>query len=42
MNIKVNTNISKEFEEITINVSAPELTEELQKILNNLLKISFE
>ena len=40
MNIKVNTNISKEFEEITINVSAPELTEELQKILNNLLTIS--
>ena len=42
MNIKVNTNISKEFDEITINVSAPELTENLQKIINNLLTISSE
>ena len=42
MNIKVNTNISKEFDEITINVNAPEFTEDLQKILNNLLTISTE
>ena len=42
MNIKVNTNISKEYDEITINVNAPEISEELQKILNNLLTISSE
>ena len=42
MNIKVNTNISKEFEEISINVNAPEITEDLQKILNNLMTISLE
>ena len=42
MNIKVNTNISKEFDEITINVNSPELTEDLQKILNNLMTISSE
>ena len=42
MNIKVNTNISKEFDEITINVNAPELTENLQKILNSLLIVSSE
>lgn len=42
MNIKVNTNISKEFDGITINVNAPEFTGELQKILNNLLTISSE
>lgn len=42
MNIKVNTNISNEFEEIIINVNAPILTEDLQKILNNLMKISSE
>ena len=40
MNIKVNTNISNEFEEIIINVNAPMITEDLQKILNNLMKIS--
>ena len=40
MDIKVSTNISKEFDEIMINVSAPELTEDLQKILNNLMTIS--
>ena len=40
MNIKLNTNISNEFEEIIINVNAPILTEDLQKILNNLMKIS--
>ena len=42
MNIKVNTNISKEFKEISINVNAPEITEDLQKILNNLMTISLE
>ena len=42
MNIKVNTNISKEFDGITINVTAPELTENLQRILNNLIEISSE
>lgn len=42
MNIKVNTNISNEFDEIIINISAPELTEDLQKILNNLMTISSE
>ena len=42
MKIKVNTNISKEFDEITINVNAPEITGDLQKILNNLIIISSE
>ena len=42
MNIKVNTNISKEFDEVIINVNTPELTENLQKIINNLLTISSE
>ena len=42
MNIKVNTNISNEFEEIIINVNAPEISQELQKILNNLLTFSAE
>ena len=42
MNIKVNTNISKEFDEISININAPEITDDLQKILNNLMTISLE
>lgn len=40
MDIKVYTNISKEFEDIVINVNAPELTEGLQRIINNLTNIS--
>ena len=42
MDIQVNTNISKEYNDITIKVqvSAPELTDEVQKILDNLSKIS--
>lgn len=42
MDIQVNTNISKEYSNITIkvDVTAPELTEDLQKILNNLSKVS--
>ena len=42
MDIKVNTNISKEFNDITIKieVNAPELTDDIQKILNNLSKIT--
>lgn len=42
MDIQVNTNISNEFKEITIkvNVTAPELTNEVQKIINNLSKLS--
>lgn len=42
MDIQVNTNISKEYNNITIKiqVSAPELTDEVQKILDNLSKIS--
>lgn len=40
MDIKVDTNISKEFNEINININAPELTDDLQKIINNLVKIS--
>ena len=42
MNIIVNTNISKEYDEIVINVNAPEISNELQKILNNLMTISSE
>jgi len=42
MNIKVNTNISKEYDEITININAPEFSDELQKVLNNLITISSE
>ena len=40
MNIKVSTNISKEFEDITININAPELNNELQQIIANLSNIS--
>lgn len=42
MDIKVNTNISKEFNDITIKVevNAPELTDDIQKILNNLSRIT--
>lgn len=42
MDIQVNTNISKEYDDITIKVqvSAPELTDEVQKIIDNLSKIS--
>ena len=42
MDIQVNTNISKEYNNITIkvDVTAPELTEDLQKILNTLSKVS--
>lgn len=42
MDIKVNTNISKEFNDITIKVevNAPELNDDIQKILNNLSRIT--
>ncbi len=40
MNIKISTNISNEFEDITINIQAPKMTEELQKIITNLSSIS--
>ena len=40
MNIKVSTNISNEFEDVTININAPKMTEDLQKIINNLSSIS--
>jgi len=42
MDIQVNTNISKEHKNITIkvDVTAPELTADLQKILNNLSNVS--
>lgn len=40
--MKVNTNISKEFDEIIININAPEITEDLEKILKNLMIIPSE
>ena len=40
MNIKVSTNISNEFEDVTININAPKMTEDLQKIIKNLSSIS--
>ena len=39
MNIEVATNISKEYENIKITLQAPELNEEVQNILNNLMTI---
>jgi len=39
MNIEIDTNISKEFENIKISIKAPELNEEVQNILNNLTTI---
>lgn len=40
MNIKISTNISSEYNDIIININAPEMTEELQKIIENLSNIS--
>ena len=42
MDIKVNTNISKEFNDtiIKIEVTAPEVTEDIQKFLNNISQIT--
>ena len=40
MNIKISTNISNEYEDIIININAPKMTEELQKIITNLSSIS--
>lgn len=40
MDIKVYTNISEKFKDIVINVNAPELTEGLQRIINNLINMS--
>ena len=40
MKVKVNTNISPEFEEISIYINAPELSEELQRIIYNLSNLS--
>ena len=40
MNIKISTNISDEYNDIIININAPKMTEELQKIITNLSNIS--
>ena len=40
MNIKVRTNISKEYNDIEILINAPEKTNQLIEIENNILKIS--
>ena len=42
MDIKVNTNISKEFNDaiIKVEVTAPEITEDIQKFLNNISQIA--
>jgi len=40
MNIQINTNVSKKFEDIVINITAPEVTKELQLIINNLSNLS--
>ena len=40
MNIKISTNISKEFENVTIHIDAPELNDELQLLINNLSNFS--
>ena len=40
MNIKISTNISNEFEDIIVNINAPKMTEELQKIIINLSNVS--
>lgn len=36
MEIKINTNISEEFSEITININAPKMTEELECIIKQI------
>ena len=40
MDIQINTNISKEFENVVININAPEITKDLQMIINNLSNLS--
>ncbi len=40
MDIHINTNISKEFNDVEININAPELTKDLQKIIDNLSTLS--
>lgn len=37
MDIKINTNISNEFNEMSITINAPELTHQLQNIINYLV-----
>ena len=40
MNIKINTNISEEFSDITININAPKITEEIENLISQISNIS--
>ena len=40
MNIKINTNISKEFRETSITINAPELTDEIQSIVKYVSNVN--
>lgn len=42
MNINVSTNISKEYKNIEVTISAPEITEEVKKIANTIMTMSNE
>ncbi|MBQ7410096.1 MAG: LytTR family transcriptional regulator [Clostridia bacterium] len=40
MEIKINTNISEEFSNITININAPKMTEEVENIIRQISNIN--
>lgn len=40
MEIKINTNISEEFSNITININAPKITEEVENIIRQISNIN--
>lgn len=40
MDIKINTNISNEFKEISITINAPELSEDIQKLIQYISNIN--
>lgn len=40
MEIKINTNISEEFSNITININAPKITEEVENIIKQISNIN--
>lgn len=40
MNLNVATNISNEFKEVEVIINAPEMTEDVKNIVNNIIQIS--